>query len=40
MGAVQSMPPGVYIAMSGEIFTAGNVRKNRKAGRFEKMDAR
>jgi L-asparaginase len=37
MGAVQSMPPGVYIAMNGEIFTAGNVRKNRKAGRFEKL---
>ncbi len=37
MGAVQSMPAGVYIAMSGEIFTAGNVRKNRKAGRFEKI---
>jgi L-asparaginase len=37
MGAVQSMPPGVYIAMNGEIFIAGNVRKNRKAGRFEKL---
>ncbi len=38
MGALQSMPPGVYIAMSGEIFTAGNVRKNREAGRFEKVN--
>lgn len=37
MGAVLSLPPGVYIAMSGEIFTAGSVRKNRKAGRFEKI---
>ncbi|MFT5905707.1 MAG: L-asparaginase [Cryomorphaceae bacterium] len=37
MGAVQSMSPGVYIAMSGEIFTAGSVRKNREAGIFEKI---
>jgi L-asparaginase len=37
MGAVQTLPPGVYIAMSGEIFTAGQVRKNREAGRFERM---
>ena len=35
MGAVQSKPRGVYIAMSGEVFEAGKVRKNRKAGRFE-----
>lgn len=37
MGAVQSMPPGVYIAMSGEVFEAGRVRKNREKGRFEKI---
>ncbi len=36
MGAVQTLPPGVYIAMSGEIFTAGKVRENREAGRFER----
>ncbi len=35
MGAVQSQPNGVYIAMSGEVFTAGKVWKNREAGRFE-----
>lgn len=35
MGAVQSRPNGVYIAMSGEIFEAGKVRKNREIGRFE-----
>jgi len=35
MGAVQSMSAGVYIAMSGEVFTAGKVRKNREAGKFE-----
>lgn len=36
MGAVQSKPKGVYIAMSGEIFEAGKVWKNREAGRFER----
>lgn len=35
VGAVQSLSPGVYIAMSGRIFPAGHVRKNRAAGRFE-----
>ncbi len=35
MGAVQSKPSGVYIAMSGEIFESGKVRKNREAGKFE-----
>lgn len=37
LGAVQSLPPGVYIAMSGKIFTADNVRKNRKKNRFEEL---
>lgn len=35
LGAVQSLPPGVYLAMNGTIFPAGRVRKNREAGRFE-----
>ncbi len=35
VAAVQSAPPGVYIAMSGQIFEAGSVRKNREANRFE-----
>ena len=35
VGAVWSSPPGVYIAMSGRVFPAGAVRKNRKRGRFE-----
>jgi L-asparaginase len=35
VGALQSLPPGVYIAMNGQVFTAGKVRKNREAGRFE-----
>jgi L-asparaginase len=35
LGAVQSLPPGVFIAMNGTIFPAGEVRKNRELGRFE-----
>jgi len=37
VGAVQSLPPGVYICMSGKVFEAGTVRKNRAAGRFESL---
>ena len=35
VAAVQALPPGVYIAMSGQVFEAGKVRKNRKENRFE-----
>jgi len=35
LGAVQSMPPGVYIAMNGTVFPSGRVWKNRGQGRFE-----
>ncbi len=38
VGAVQSLPPGVYIAMNGRVFAAGTVRKNRQRGRFEPLD--
>lgn len=34
--AVSLLPEGVYIAMNGEVFEAGAVRKNRAARRFEK----
>lgn len=34
---VQSLPPGVYVAMNGRVFTAGNVRKNKETGSFEEM---
>lgn len=34
--AVQLLPHGVYIAMNGEVFEAGSVRKNLKAQRFER----
>ena len=37
VGALQSLQDGVYIAMNGQIFTAGKVRKNREAGRFESL---
>lgn len=35
VGAVQSLPPGVYIAMNGRIWHPQQVRKNRDANRFE-----
>lgn len=31
----QTLPPGVYVAMNGRYFTAGNVSKNREKGIFE-----
>ncbi len=31
----QTLPPGVYVAMNGRYFVAGNVRKNRESGAFE-----
>lgn len=36
VAAAQVAPPGVYIAMSGQVFEAGQVRKNRTENRFEK----
>jgi L-asparaginase len=35
VAAVQVAMPGVYIAMSGQVFSAGKVRKNRAENRFE-----
>ena len=35
VAAVQVAPPGVYVAISGQVFPAGSVRKNRAANRFE-----
>lgn len=37
VAAVQTSAPGVYIAMSGQVFTAGKVRKNRSENRFESV---
>ena len=35
IGAIQVLPPGVYIAMNGQISPAKSVRKNRAQSRFE-----
>jgi L-asparaginase len=35
VGAVQSLPPGVYIAMNGRVWNPHRVRKNVAANRFE-----
>ncbi|MBX3736317.1 MAG: asparaginase [Candidatus Didemnitutus sp.] len=35
IGALQVLPPGVYIAMNGVVAAADTVRKNRAASRFE-----
>ncbi|MDA0680739.1 MAG: asparaginase domain-containing protein [Proteobacteria bacterium] len=35
VAAVQTAEPGVYIAMSGQVFSAGGVKKNREENRFE-----
>ena len=39
MAFVQTLPPGVYVAMNGRYFTADNVRKNRETGEFEELAA-
>ncbi len=35
---VQTLPPGVYVAMNGRYFPWDNVRKNRELGIFEAAD--
>jgi L-asparaginase len=35
VAAVQLAAPGVYIAMNGQVYPAGSVRKNVEKGRFE-----
>lgn len=37
VATAQVARPGVYIAMSGQVFEAGAVRKNRDENRFEKI---
>jgi len=34
---VQTLPPGVYVAMNGQYFPWNGVRKNRKLGVFERI---
>ena len=38
VGAVQSLPPGVYIAMNGRIWDPAKVKKNVAANRFEPIE--
>ena len=38
VGAVQALPPGVYIAMNGRIWDPAKVRKNVEANRFEAVE--
>lgn len=38
VAAVQTLPPGVYIAMNGRIWDPDSVRKNREKNRFEPLD--
>jgi L-asparaginase len=37
IGAVQSKPPGVYIAMNGQVFDSDKVVKNREKNCFEAL---
>lgn len=34
---VQTLPPGIYVAMNGRYFNWDNVRKNKQTGRFEEI---
>jgi L-asparaginase len=34
---VQTLPPGVYVAMNGRYFNWDNVRKNKETGVFEEV---
>ncbi|WP_036171054.1 asparaginase domain-containing protein [Massilia sp. 9096] len=36
-GVAQVLPPGVYVAMNGKVFTWDNVTKNRAAGVFQPL---
>jgi L-asparaginase len=37
MGAVQALPPGVYVVMNGRIFDPKRLRKNAAQQRFEEL---
>jgi L-asparaginase len=39
IGALQCLPPGVFIAMNGRVFTIDNVVKNREKNCFETLRA-
>jgi L-asparaginase len=37
LALVQTLAPGVYVAMNGRCFTWDNVRKNKQTGQFEEL---
>lgn len=37
---VQTLPPGIYVAMNGKYFHADKVKKNKRKGIFESLDAK
>lgn len=37
LGFVQTLGPGIYVAMNGRYFSWNSVRKNRKTGYFEEL---
>jgi len=37
VAAVQTLPPGVYLAMNGRVWNPNRVRKNRDENRFESL---
>ncbi|MGZ3184134.1 MAG: asparaginase domain-containing protein [Telluria sp.] len=37
VGVAQTLPPGVYVAMNGQVFTWNNVQKNKAAGVFQPL---
>ena len=39
LAAVQILPPGVYIAMNGQLFDPANVLKNEEINRFESIES-
>ena len=39
LAAVQTLPPGVYIAMNGQVLDPEHARKNRKENRFEGVNS-
>ena len=38
VGALQALPPGVWITMNGQVWDPDKVRKNRKENRFEAIE--
>ena len=40
VGAVQALPPGVYLAMNGRVFDPKRARKNRERNCFEEAHER